>query len=190
MNNIDSLLARWKSWPYKNTALLILSLILLFYFGRTDFIQNIIKTIGNLGYLGAFIMGIFFVSIFTVAPSIIVLYNLADFLNPIYIALFAGTGAALGDYIIFRFLKDKVFQELNPIFNKIGGSFTKKLFLTPYFIWLLPFLGAFIIASPLPDEAGISLMGLSKIKNWQFLSIFFLLNTIGIFIIILLAKQF
>src|SRR3990167_6955771 len=102
MNSVDSLLKRWKSWPYKNTALLILSLILLFYFTKGDFIQNIIKTIGSFGYLGAFITGVFFVSVFTVAPSTIVLYDLADFLNPTLIALFAGLGAVLGDYFIFR----------------------------------------------------------------------------------------
>jgi len=190
MKNLDFLQNKWKNWPYKNTVLLIISLIVFFYFADTDFVKNIIKTIGNFGYLGAFITGIFFVSAFTVVPAMAVLYDLVHFLNPLAIALFAGLGTVLGDYLIFRFLKDKVFEELAPIFDRMGGSLIKKLFFTPYFIWLLPFLGAFIITSPLPDEAGIGLLGLSKIKNWQFLLLTFLLNAVGIFFIITLAKSF
>lgn len=36
---------------------------------------------GNLGYLGAFITGIFFVYTFTVVPGSIVLFNLANTLH-------------------------------------------------------------------------------------------------------------
>jgi len=66
----------------------------------------------------------------------------------------------------------------------------KKLFLSPFFTWLIPIAGAFIIASPLPDEIGISLMGLSKVKNWHFILITFLLNAIGIFLVVTLARSF
>jgi hypothetical protein len=47
--------------------------------------------------------------------------------------------------------------------------------------------GAVIIASPLPDEAGVSLLSLSKLKNWQFILLSFVLNATGIFIIVTLA---
>src|SRR3990167_6941717 len=111
MNGINLIKKEWQYWPYKNTTYLVISVIIFFFIAETDFIQNIIRTIGGFGYLGAFITGIFFVSIFTVAPSTIVLYDLANFLNPTLIALFAGLGAVLGDYFIFRFLKDKVFAD-------------------------------------------------------------------------------
>jgi len=187
MNEKD-LIIKWRRWSYKNTTFLVLSLGLFFYFAETDGVQNLIRQIGNLGFFGAFITGIFFVSIFTVIPATVVLFDLAKILNPIMIALIAGAGAVLGDYLIFRYLKDKVFEELSPIINQFGGSFVKKIFLTPYFIWLLPIVGAFIIASPIPDEAGISLLGLSKVKNWQFILISFLLNSVGILVIVLSAR--
>jgi|SRR3989339_1033484 len=190
MDGIKIIKKEWQHWPYKNVTLLVVSLLVFFYFVETDFIQNIIKAIGEFGYLGAFITGIFFVSIFTAVPATAILFNLADILNPWEVAAFAGAGAVLGDYLIFRFLRDKVFDELHKIFNKMGGSILKKLFYTPYFTWLLPLLGAFIIASPLPDEAGISLLGLSKIKNWQFIVLSFLLNAVGIFIVIIAARSF
>ena len=190
MNGINLIKKEWQYWPYKNTTYLVISVIIFFFIADTDFVQNILKTIAGFGYLGAFICGVFFVSIFTVVPATAILFNLADVLNPWEVATFAGIGAVLGDYFIFRFLRDRVFDELHEILNKMGGSILKKLFYTPYFTWLLPLLGAFVIASPLPDEAGISLLGLSKIKNWQFVILSFLLNSIGIFIIIIAARSF
>ena len=190
MNGVKLVKKEWRNWPYKNTTYLILSLIVFFYFLEDGFVQSIIKEIGNFGYLGALITGIFFVSAFTIAPAVVVLYDLAEVLNPFYLAVFAGIGAVVGDWLIFRFLRERIFEELAPIFNKLGGSWIKKLFYTPYFIWLLSFLGAFIIASPMPDEIGISLLGLSQIKNWQFLAVSFLLNASGIFFLIIVVRSF
>lgn len=186
---MDFLIQKYNAWKFKNTFFLIISLGIFFYFADSSFIKNIISSIGNLGYLGAFIVGIFFVSTFTVAPASVVLFYLAKEMNVIEVALLAGLGAVLGDYIIFRFLKDKVFEELKPVFMNLGGSYFSHILSTPYFAWLAPVVGAIIIASPFPDEIGIGLMGASKIKKWQFLILSFLLNFAGIFIIIFLAKN-
>lgn len=186
---MERLLNTYKSWRFKNTFLLIAILVLVFYFTNTEIGQQVIHSISRLGYAGSFIAGIFFVSTFTVAPAGVVLFKLAQIYNPILIALSAGVGAVIGDYIIFRFLKDNVFEEIKPIFMKLGGSYLERLISTPYFGWLAPVLGAIIIASPFPDEIGVGLMGISKLKNWQFLTISFLLNSLGILIIITLAKS-
>jgi hypothetical protein len=179
----------YRKWRYKNTGLLLLSLGVFLYFADSPTIREIIAKIGDLGYLGAFVTGIFFVSIFTVAPASVVLFNLADKLNPIEIALIAGAGSVVGDYLILRFLKDKVFSELQPLFKQFRGSFFGKLFRTPYFAWSLPLVGAALIASPIPDEVGIGILGLSKLKLWQFLVVTFLLDVAGIFFIVLLARS-
>jgi hypothetical protein len=180
----------WKNWQYKNTTFLILSLIAFVYFLDKDFVQISIKSVGSLGYIGSFISGLFFVSVFTIAPASAILFEISKILNPYLVALFAGIGAVLGDYIILRILKDRVFEELLPLFRKAKGSFLSIIFSSPFFAWLLPIFGAIVIASPLPDEIGISLMGLSKIKNWQFILVTFLLNSVGIFIVISLANSF
>lgn len=179
----------YRNWRFKNTAILILSLIVLFYLMTFPSVKNFIASTGELGYLGAFIIGIFFVSTFTVAPSVVVLFYLAERFNAWEIALLAGLGAVVGDFIIFRFIKDGVFEELKPVFQKVAGERISNLFKTPYFGWTAMILGAIIIASPFPDEAGLSLMGLSKIKTWQFLLLSFVLNAIGIFIIVILANS-
>lgn len=185
---MHQLLDRYRYWKFKNTFLLIVSLIVFFYFADTPLIQNTIIGIGDLGYFGAFLVGIFFVSTFTVAPASIVLFYLAQELAPLEVALFAGLGGVVGDYIIFRFLKDRVFDELKPMFMRLGGVRLSHLIATPFFAWTAPVLGAIIIASPLPDEIGVGLLGISRLKNWQFLLLSLILNSIGIFIIISLAK--
>src|SRR3989338_7092588 len=99
---IEEVTRRWKHWNYKNTAFLILSLILFFLFAEHPFVKNTISLINGFGYIGAFISGILFVSVFTVAPAAVVLFFLAETLNPLLVAICAGAGAVIGDYLIFR----------------------------------------------------------------------------------------
>lgn len=181
---------RYKNWRYKNTALLIFSVVLLVVLMDSQLARTVLHTIGKLGYVGAFFSGILFVSTFTVAPSAVILFFLAEELNPWGVAFVAGIGAVIGDYIIFRFLKDRVFEEVKPLFMHFGGSYFSRLFATPYFGWLAPVVGAILIASPLPDEAGVGLLGSTKIKRWQFLLLTFTLNFFGIITIITSARIF
>lgn len=179
-----------KLWKFKNTLLLLLNLALMFFLLQTIFAENLVFYIKNLGYLGAFLAGIFFVSTFSIVPASVVLFFLAKELNPFYMSVVAGVGTVFGDYLIFRFLKDYVFEELRPFFRKLIKPFLNKISNISYFMWILPILGAIIIASPFPDEIGISLMGLSKIKSWQFLLISFILNSLGILFMIMIIKSF
>jgi|SRR3990167_425423 len=181
---------RWRNWPYKNTTFLALSLGVFIYLATTPILDTVIAELGQLGYLGAFLVGIFFVSTFTVAPAALILFRLAESLTAWEVAVLAGLGAVIGDLVIFRFLKDRVFVELRPLFLKLGRPYLKILFRSPHFAWLLPMLGAFIIASPLPDEVGVGLMGLSRIKQWQFFFVALSLNIAGIFLTVSAARLF
>lgn len=179
----------WGGWHYKNTTLLVLSIFFLFLISGSSFAQTVLSSMGNLGYAGAYLSGLFFVFVFTVAPAAVVLGHLSDLLNPFWLAIVAGIGSVTGDFLIFRFFKDKIFAELQPLIPS-PGKMILKLFKTHYFNWIPPLVGAIIIASPLPDEVGVSLMGLSKIRQWQFIIISFLLNTLGILLVIGVAKIF
>lgn len=186
---MDKFKKSWRNWPLKNTSFLILSLLIFVYIAELPAVDNFIKGLGSFRYLGSFIAGFFFVSTYTVAPAGYVLFELAKFFNPLQIALVAGLGSMLGDYVIFRFIRDRVADELKPYLAKIGAPKLREIFHTPYFAWLLPISGALIIASPLPDEIGVSLLGASKIKNTHFLIFSYLLNAVGILIIVLLARN-
>ncbi|MCK9351932.1 MAG: hypothetical protein WCT49_01380 [Candidatus Paceibacterota bacterium] len=183
-----SLWEKYRNWKFKNTVGLIIGLALFFYFLDHPLVVMAIAKIGSLGYFGAFLAGIFFVSTFTVAPAAVVIFYLAAQMDIWAVALMAGLGAVTGDFLIFSFLKDGVFEEIRPVFRRLTGERLQKLFETPHFGRLSMVLGAIIIASPLPDETGLALLGLSKIKRWQFFLLSFLLNSIGIFITISLTQ--
>ncbi len=168
--------------------MLFASIILLVFVLQSDDVHTFLRGLHEYGYIGAFVAGVFFVSTFTVAPAGVVLFALATELNPIFIAITAGFGCVVGDYTILRLFKDRVYEEVRPLFGRFRGSSIARLFRTPYFAWLLPVFGAFIIASPFPDEIGIGLLGSSKLATWQFLVLTFTLNTIGIFIIVSSAQ--
>lgn len=190
MEEITNFDKRWKHWRYKNTTLLTLSIVLFFLLADTPYIRNSIHFIGNFGYVGAFLVGIMFVSVFTIAPASVILFYLAESLNPLGIALAAGTGGVVGDYLLLRYLKDKVFEELKPVFINHGGKPLKKLFKTPYFTWAVPIIGAIIIMSPFPDEVGLGLLGLSRIRTWKLIGLLFFLDVTGIFLIVIAARSF
>ncbi len=174
----------WKSYKYKNLTFLFLSLLLAIYLFRNETFHSYLLHLGNLGYIGAFIGGILFVSTFTVATATLILLVLAEGLNPVEIGLVAGAGAVIGDVLIFHFIKDGLSGEVRSLYNQVSGRHLTKVIHSRYFSWTFPVIGALLIASPLPDEIGISLMGISKMKFSNFLVLSFVLNSIGIFIIV------
>ncbi len=175
----------YKHWKYKNITFLIISFALVLFVLQNETIHSYLLHLGNFGYIGAFLAGVLFVSTFTVATGAIILLVLAETLSPIEIGIIAGFGAVVGDFVIFRFFKDDLAEEIKSIYNLFDRkNHLKKVFHTKYFSWTLPVIGAVIIASPLTDEIGVSLMGISKMTTFRFLLISFLLNAIGIFLVV------
>jgi hypothetical protein len=174
----------FKRYRYKNLALLLFSVILAFLLSGFEPFHSFILNLGELGFVGAFLAGILFVSTFTVATSILVLITLTEVLSPLEISFVAGLGAVVGDLTIFKFIRNDLLGEIRDIYARIDtkGHLTKVLH-TKYFAWTLPVIGAALIASPFPDELGISLIGISKLKTYQFISLSFILNAVGIFLI-------
>lgn len=173
-----------KSFRYKNLLLALLGIIFALILSRLEFFHQSLLNLGEFGYIGAFFAGILFVSSFTFATGAIILLVFAEALNPIELALIAGLGGVTGDFFIFKFIKDGLSKEIELIYDNFGGNHLSKLLHTKYFSWTLPVIGALIIASPFPDEIGVSLMGLSKMSIYRFLLFAFILDFIGVFLVI------
>ena len=143
----------------------------------------------SFGYFGTFLVGIFFTSGFTAAPATAILLILAGEQNILLAGFIAGFGALVGDLIIFKFIRYSFSDEIkklsketaiNRFNNQIPNLFKK------YFV---PIIAGFIIASPLPDEIGVSLLVVSQSISTKFFSILsYILNTAGIFIILLIGS--
>ena len=172
-------------WRYKNLTIVFIGVVLAIVLSKNEIFRSFLLHLGNFGYIGAFVAGIFFVSTVTVATSALVLLTLAETLSPIELGLLAGLGAVVGDVLIFNLIKDDLANEIEDLYEQIDTKkHLVKLFHTKYFNWVLPIIGAIIIASPLPDEMGISLINLSKMNSFKFIILSYLLNSIGIFLIV------
>jgi len=178
-----------KNFRYTHTTLALIGLGIAFLLSRIDSFHIYILGLGSFGYIGAFLSGMFFVSTFTVATSALVLFMLAETLPPFMLAGIAGIGAVVGDLLIFRFVQQSLRKEVIEIWSRID---CKKRIQRAMFSrstkWILPVLGAMIIASPFPDEIGISLMGLSRMQPAQFIIISYILNTLGIFSMVYVSR--
>jgi len=165
---------------YPKLAGFIIAIIAAYLTFSNPLIRGFISNLGGLSYFGAFIAGIFYTFGFTSPFS-------AGFfidLNPSSIwvmGILGGLGALIGDMLIFKFVKESFKEEFERLKKeKIIRAISGKL---DSFI-LYP-IAAILIASPLPDEAGLTILaGLTKIKASAIAIISMIMNTIGILILL------
>ena len=122
----------------------------------------------------------FFVSVFTIAPASVALVEIAQANSLLLVAFFGGLGALVGDLIIFRFIKDRLSEDFVFLIKKARQERFLHIFRLRFFKFFTPFVGALIVASPLPDEVGLAMMGFSKIHLSFFIPVSFILNFLGI----------
>ena len=179
----------YKNNLMKDIAVIALSILIAIILVKTGVLTNISASSRELKLLGSLIAGMFFTSVFTVAPATVALVEIARLNSIFWVAILGGAGAMIGDLIIFRFVKNKLSEDILYLLKKSKSERLSLIFHLKIFRWLLAFLGALVIASPLPDELGLTMMGLSKIKTSLFIPISFLLNSLGILIIGLIARS-
>ncbi len=171
-------------------AIIILSIFAAIVLVQTQVLANILATAQEYKLFGSFFAGMFFTSIFTTAPSIVALGEISQMQPILHVAFLGALGALIGDLIIFRFIKDRLSEHLmERIKHQIAGTKLKLRHHLTFFRYLTFFVGGLIIASPLPDEIGIGLLGLSKMNMRWFIPIAFVGNFIGILLIGLVATS-
>ncbi len=173
----------------RDLAIIIFSIVIAVILVRTGVINNLLTSTQELKFIGSFIAGIFFVSVFTAVPATVVFAEIAQSGSIFWTAFFGGIGALVGDLIIFRFIKDNLSDDFLYLIKKSKSERLISIFQLRLFRWLIPFVGALIVASPLPDELGLTMMGLSKMKTSLFIPVSFVLNSLGILVIGLIAKN-
>lgn len=179
-----------KKWRYRNTALLAGSVILVLIFADHAVTKGILTSFTGLGYLGLFFAGVFIVSTFTIVPATLLLSEMSGVYGFWETVIFATMGAVVGDFIIFKFIRDKVSDEIKELFKVIAKEkHLYNLFHSPLLAWLTPVIGAAIIASPLPDEIGLSILGVTQMSNRKFLLMVTVLDFIGIFLLVSIFKS-
>lgn len=172
----------------RDFSIIVLSVLIAVILVKTGVFRSILVSTQEAKFLGNFIAGILFVSVFTAAPAATALGEIARANSPIVTAIIGGLGALAGDLIIFRFVRDGISRDISYLVKMSKSERIISIFKLKLFKWLIPFIGALIVASPLPDELGLVMLGLSRMKISTFIPLSFLLNSIGILIIGLIAR--
>jgi len=136
----------------------------------------------------SFVAGLFFVSVFTVVPATVVLVEAARGGPTWPVALSGACGALLGDWLIFYFVSHSLADDFAYFLKLTGFKKIAAIFHYRYSRWLSAVLGALIIASPLPDELGLTLMGLSRLKQRLFVPLVFIVNFLGIWLLLAIFR--
>lgn len=166
---------------------IICSIIFAILLVRLGAIHNLVSIVEEAKIIGSFLAGLFFTSVFTIAPASIALVEIAKNTSVFLVALFGSLGAVIGDLVIFLFVRDRFADDIMEVVGHIKNRKIKHFFKQGFFRWITPVVGALIIASPLPDEIGLTMLGVSKMKTWKLILISFVMNFIGILLVCFVA---
>ena len=179
---------RHASDSLRDIGIVALSVTVAILLARSGIVDELLASVGGFAIIGGFIAGTFFVSVFTVAPAAAVLVELFRGNSLLDVAIAAAAGGLVGDWIMFRFLRDHVAADLAYLASRPPFRRSRAVFRLKSFHWLTPLLGAVIVASPLPDEIGLALMGISGLRTALFLPLSFGLNFSGLLVLGLLTR--
>ena len=180
---------------YKNNlevdlVVIVISIVVAVILVKTGAIQNLLASFRGLEFIESFIAGLFFTSIFTTAPAIVALGEIAQMSQSVIsVAIFGALGALCGDIIIFRFMRDRLGEDIMHLIKNSENGWLKHIIRLKFFRWGTFLLGALVISSPLPDELGLAMMGLSKTRTSLLIPVSFVFNFLGILVIGLVAKN-
>lgn len=174
----------------RDIAIIALSIIIAIILAENGIIDIILLKTGDMLFLGNFVAGMFFTSIFTTAPATVALGIMAQSAPNVLIAALPGAlGAVIGDLVIFRFLRDSLGKDIIDLITQRRSRRLRAVFKLKFLRSLMSFIGALVIASPLPDELGLMMMGISKLETRLFIPLSFALNFTGIVIISVIARS-
>lgn len=165
---------------WRDFVIIVLGILITLMVVRMGALQELFTFSQEVAFIGSFIAGIFFTSIFTIAPAAIALAEMASVADPWSVALWGALGAMLGDMLLFLFIRDVFTEDAESIVQARKWKHWIAQSHHGFLRWLVPIVGAIIIASPLPDELGLALLGVSRTNTFVVLPIAFAMNFIGI----------
>lgn len=171
----------------KDIYILCVCIMITIVVVKSGSLDSFLEQIAHLPVVGSFIAGIFFTSVFTIAASGVILVKISQVTDPFTVAFIGACGALLGDLALFSFVRDKITKNVDSLVQKASRGYPFAIFHLEFLRWLNPILGALVIASPLPDELGLALLGFSKLKPQTLAAILFFMNGLGIYILASIA---
>ncbi len=164
-----------------NLVFFFVTLFVVFIFLSDHKISSLIETVGlQGGLLSLFIAGMAYSSFVTSPAATAAIFFLGKVYNPFLVAAVGAAGTVVTDYLLFRFFKTKARASLLHLAEGFKTHFKK----TRKTLRILgTVVAALIIASPLPDELGIAILGIENYQTKKFLLFSYVMNFIGILVI-------
>ncbi|MCX8206073.1 MAG: hypothetical protein N3H30_02480 [Candidatus Micrarchaeota archaeon] len=155
----------------------ILLLTLLLY--MTGMIGWWVNAIGALGYIGAFINGIFYSYGLTTPLALAIFGVMSDTMDPLHLAAIGASGAIISDYLIFSFVRGmngtiKVSDKHTIKVPRPKGALAKAVYMV---------VGGLTLISPFPDEMAAVILGLRRLDSFWFVSLVFISKFVGILMV-------
>lgn len=180
---------------YPKLLLLIACFVAAYLLFEQEFFDEFATSLNRHGYQSAFFGGLLFSFGFTAPFGIAIFAAIAKEVDPLLAAPIAGVGAFLSDFVIFSLIRFSVFHDevhrlkTSRIIMWLRNIFFHERYSERFRRTLLWSFAGLIIASPLPDEFGVMLVSsISSVRTREFSVLCFLLNTVGIFLILLVGK--
>lgn len=167
----------------RDTLLIALSIAAALILSASGVFERFFFLNGDSQLLGIFLAGILFTSLFTTPIAIAMFVSMAPGVDSVTMAGLGALGSVLGDLALFGLVRFTFQSDLDHLLRMPKYKRLFHVFHRRTFRWMLPFVGALIIASPLPDELGIGLMGVSKMKTSTLVVVSYIMNAIGIALI-------
>ncbi len=179
-------------FKYPKLFLLGVFCVLSYFIFSNSTVNSYVSSLGVLGYFGIFIAGICFAFGFS-APLAVGFFLIANIDNIFLAACIAGVGSLISDLLIFKIIRFSFMDEFERLKKSRAIVETNRILSSRLLYriknYLLFVFAGIVIASPLPDELGVSMLaGLTKIKVRVLAIISFLMNSFGIFILLLVGK--
>lgn len=177
-------------FKYPKIAALIITVIASYFLFSNETVAGWISGLGSIGYIGIYLAGLCFSFGFTTAFGIG--YFVAAEPNSIILAaIVGGLGALTGDLLIFKIIKSSFMDEFERLENTKAFSIAvrgfDRLISKRIKVYLLYAIAGLVIASPLPDELGVTMLaGLTAIRTLKLAIISFILNSLGILVMLLI----
>ena len=178
---------------YPKLLLLLATCLLAFFLVESGLLDWMHGITGTLGYISVFLAGVGYSFTLTTAFSIGAFVELSHQVHPLLGGLIAGTGALLGDLLIFTFIRFSIHEEIQDLMQVVSTSVRQLMHQPTWFERIKPALlwivAGLIIGSPLPDELGIALLGhAGRIHPRLFVLLCFTFNTLSATAILATAR--
>ncbi len=160
---------------YRDIVIFAAAIAVAVVITRSEGFRSLLLQLTPLSVVAELIAGGLYTSFLTVPISFSLLSVIAEHSNIYYIAAVGGVGATIGDYIIMRLIIHA--RQNMPIsqpakYSRVGKSMPIQIALT--------IVGLLCLATPVPDEIAMGILGITKIRLSAFIMLVYPAKSLGI----------